>query len=611
MLYNGRKVKPAAMLCGVSLLLASLPLAAQPLSSHASAVHVTKTVESGQSFRQVADSLPAGVTLNYSAELAALYRYGRLHEMWQDPSAVSHFEQQLAEVALSGVQPRFGQWLNTLSRRDLTAQQKDLLLSDAMLGYLQFVAEVPQKGETWLYSDTPYPLALPPQAMINRWQSSLSRHQLDAFIASLVPNHPLYRPMQVALKKLLADHQHWPQLTGRGSLRPGDVSPDVPVLRDILVRYGMLSASATPPPRQTTSSAPITAVTSQGGAVSQGGQPVPSGSGGMLHPQTTNTAPATADSSGMPLADSTVNPANVYSADLVEAVKRFQHWQGLASDGVIGPRTRDWLNVTPRMRAGLLALNMQRLRLLPDDMHNGIMVNIPDFSLNYYEQGQTILSSRVIVGRPDRKTPLMRSALNSVVLNPPWNPPTSLVKEDIVPKAKKDPNWLQQHGFTLLSDWSANAQVINPQSIDWATVNPASFPYRVRQAPGPQSALGRYKFNMPSSDAIYLHDTPNHMLFERDIRAMSSGCVRINKAAQLADILLQEVGWDNSRVASVIQQGDTRYIPIRHRVPVNLYYLSAWVSSDGDAQYRTDIYNYDNQVSRGQSSAAEAEKILL
>lgn len=595
MLNNDHKLRPVTILCGLSLMLASLPLAAQTVSRHSQPLSETQASQRGLSFHQVAESLPAGVRLYYSAELAALYHSRQITAMWQDQAATIHFQQQLAEVALSGVQPQFSQWLNALSRRDLSVLQRDIVLSDAMLGYLQFVAEVPQKGETWLYSDTPYKLALPPSEIIARWQSSVTHHDLNRFVASLVPAHPQYQPMQMALKKLLADSQHWPVLSGRNTLRPGDSSPEVPVLRDILVRSGMLTAGTSPTAKP---------VLSQDTATNTPGQsPAVTGSGGMLRPQNQNTS--------MPLESGAVNPADIYSTDLVDAVKRFQHWQGLASDGVIGPRTREWLNMPPHMRAGLLALNMQRLRLLPDDMHNGIMVNIPNFALNYYEQGKTILSSRVIVGRPERKTPLMRSALNNVVLNPPWNAPTSLVREDIVPKAKSDPSWLQKHGFTLLSDWSANAQVIDPNTINWATVNPATFPYRVRQAPGPQNALGRYKFNMPSSDAIYLHDTPNHMLFQRDIRALSSGCVRINKASQLADILLQEVGWNDSRVASVLKEGNTRYIPIRHHIPVNLYYLTAWVGEDGKALFRTDIYNYDTQVRRGQSSISDAEKILL
>lgn len=143
------------------------------------------------------------------------------------------------------------------------------------------------------------------------------------------------------------------------------------------------------------------------------------------------------------------------------------------------------------------------------------MVNIPNYSLNYYKDGAEVLSSRVIVGRPSRKTPLMSSALNNVVVNPPWNVPTSLVRQDIVPKARNDAGYFQRNGYTVLSGWSNDAEVINPSMIDWSIISPNNFPYRLRQAPGANNSLGRFKFNMPSSDAIYLHDTPNHGLFQR------------------------------------------------------------------------------------------------
>ena len=613
MLNNGLKLRPVTILCGFSLMLAPVTslFAAQTLSGHPVHTSGEHSAPVRHNFHAVIAALPAGVHLYYSSTLASLYQARHMQPMWQDPVAVEKFQQQLAEVALSGVQPQFGQWASWLSRSDITGMERDVLLSDAMLGYLQFAAGAPVKGESWLYGDTPYSLSLPPSGDIARWQTSITTRNERVFIDSLMPRHPEYLPMQAALKKLLSENQQWPYLTNRISIRPGESSPEIPTLRTILIRSGMLSANA-----------PVSAPVHPSADTPAQQQPVASttsaGSQSALLPGKTlaGTTPAQANSPADTGTTSSalttaVNPEDVYSPELVDAVKRFQQWQGLASDGVIGPRTREWLNVTPRMRAGLLALNIQRLRLLPDDMHNGIMVNIPNFSMTYYEDGKTILSSRVIVGRPDKKTPLMRSALNDVVLNPPWNVPTSLVRGDIVPKAKSDPDYLMKHGFTLLSGWSADAQVINPASINWATVDPATFPYRVRQAPGPQNALGRYKFNMPSSDAIYLHDTPNHMLFQRDIRALSSGCVRINKAAELAGILLKNVGWDSSRIASALQEGNSRYLAIRHRIPVNLYYLTAWVGEDGQPRFRTDIYNYDNLVRQGQSSIGPAEKLIL
>ncbi len=140
----------------------------------------------------------------------------------------------------------------------------------------------------------------------------------------------------------------------------------------------------------------------------------------------------------------------------------------------------------------------------------------------YYQNGTQRLSSRVIVGQPKRKTPLMSSSLYNVVVNPPWNVPTTLIRQDIVPKVIKDPKYLQRNNYTLLSGWHSEAETIDPTMIDWSVLPADRFPYRIRQAPGANNSLRRYKLNMPNSEAIYLHDTPNHGLFQRDIRTLSS-----------------------------------------------------------------------------------------
>ncbi|MBO2006944.1 L,D-transpeptidase family protein [Serratia marcescens] len=128
------------------------------------------------------------------------------------------------------------------------------------------------------------------------------------------------------------------------------------------------------------------------------------------------------------------------------------------------------------------------------------------------------------------------------------------MREDIVPKAMRDGNY-QKHGYTVLSGWSNDAEVINPAMIDWSMVSARNFPYRVRQAPGATQLAGALQVQYAELDAIYLHDTPNHSLFQKDIRALSSGCVRVNKASDLANMLLQDAGWNNSRVSSTLKEG--------------------------------------------------------
>ncbi|MDE9581370.1 L,D-transpeptidase [Citrobacter braakii] len=501
---------------------------------------------------ELQSQLPASFTPVYMSQLELLYAAREMKPMWENRDAVKAFQQQLAEVAIAGFQPQFTTWVALLTDPAVTGQARDIVLSDAMMGYLHFIANIPVKGNRWLYSDKPYALTTPPISVINQWQVALDNGQLTSFVASLAPQHPQYAAMHESLLKLVGDTRPWPQLTSTATLRPGEWSKDIPALREILRRTGMLESVV-----------------------------------------------STAAKEGR----------SAYDRELVDAVKRFQTWQGLGADGAIGPATRDWLNVTPAQRAGVLALNIQRLRLLPGTLSTGIMVNIPAYSLVYYQNGNQVLASRVIVGRPDRKTPMMSSALNNVVVNPPWNVPPTLARKDILPKVWNDPGYLERHGYTVMRGWNSK-ETIDPWQVDWATITASNLPFRFQQAPGARNSLGRYKFNMPSSDAIYLHDTPNHTLFQKDSRALSSGCVRVNKASELANMLLQDAGWNDTRISDALKQGDTRYVNIRQNIPVNLYYLTAFVGPDGRTQYRTDIYNYDQTARSSAQIVSKAEQLI-
>ena len=505
-----------------------------------------------QARAELQSQLPAGFTPVYMSQLELLYAAREMKPMWENRDAVKAFQQQLAEVAIAGFQPQFTTWVALLTDPAVSGQARDIVLSDAMLGYLHFIANIPVKGNRWLYSDKPYALTTPPISVINQWQVALDNGQLTSFVASLAPQHPQYAAMHESLLKLVSDTRPWPQLTSTATLRPGEWSNDIPALREILRRTGMLEST---------------------------------------------------------VSTSAKEGRSAYDRELVDAVKRFQTWQGLGADGAIGPATRDWLNVTPAQRAGVLALNIQRLRLLPSDLSTGIMVNIPAYSLVYYQNGNQVLASRVIVGRPDRKTPMMSSALNNVVVNPPWNVPPTLARKDILPKLWNDPGYLERHGYTVMRGWNSK-ETIDPWQVDWATITASNLPFRFQQAPGARNSLGRYKFNMPSSDAIYLHDTPNHNLFQKDTRALSSGCVRVNKASELANMLLQDAGWNDTRISDALKQGDTRYVNIRQNIPVNLYYLTAFVGPDGRTQYRTDIYNYDQTARSSAQIVSKAEQLI-
>ena len=538
---------------------------------------------------ELQSQLPSGYTPVYLNQLELLYAARDMQPMWENRDAVKAFQQQLAEVAIAGFQPQFTTWVALLTDPSVTGLARDAVLSDAMMGYLHFIANIPVKGTRWLYSDKPYALATPPLSVINQWQVALDNGQLMTFVASLAPQHPQYAALHDSLKKLVSDARPWPQLTSTATLRPGQWSNDVPALREILQRTGMLEGG----PKIALPGDDVAAdvVVSPSAVAVEPAAVKP-----VARQSTQRSQPAPA-----------VRAA--YDRELVDAVKRFQTWQGLGADGAVGPATREWLNVTPAQRAGVLALNIQRLRLLPGELSTGIMVNIPAYSLVYYQNGNQVLASRVIVGRPDRKTPMMSSALNNVVVNPPWNVPPTLARKDILPKVWNDPGYLERHGYTVMRGWNSK-ETINPWQVDWSTIPPSNLPFRFQQAPGAHNSLGRYKFNMPSSDAIYLHDTPNHNLFQKDTRALSSGCVRVNKASELANMLLQDAGWNDTRISDALKQGDTRYVNIRQNIPVNLYYLTAFVGADGRTQYRTDIYNYDLTARSSAQIVSKAEQLI-
>lgn len=241
-----------------------------------------------------------------------------------------------------------------------------------------------------------------------------------------------------------------------------------------------------------------------------------------------------------------------------------------------------------------LALNAQRLRIIPS-FNNGIFVNIPSYQLYYFRDGKPVLQSKVIVGREDRRTPVMYSKLSNVVVNPPWNVPPTILSKDIIPKLAQNPAIAEARNYEIL-DGSGNK--VSAYSVNWSKyLNTKNIPYRIRQKAGDDSALGRYKFNMPSSDAIYLHDTPNRGLFGKTNRALSSGCVRVAKADELATLLLQEAGWSADKQQKVLDSKKTTSASIRSDNPVYLYYVTAWVEG-GKVFTLPDIYSLDQNLAK-------------
>jgi murein L,D-transpeptidase YcbB/YkuD len=289
-----------------------------------------------------------------------------------------------------------------------------------------------------------------------------------------------------------------------------------------------------------------------------------------------------------------------FDARLASAVKRFQRNNGLPADGVVGTQTRAVLNVTVAQRIGQVVLNMERWRWLPRNLgQRHIMVNTADFTLMAVENGLPVRQMRVVVGRPARRSPVFSADMTYLVANPYWNVPKTIAVADLLPRLQRDAAYLSRNGIRVFANWRPDAAEIDPLTVDWKSFRADDFPFRLRQEPGPNNALGRLKFMLPNRFSVYLHDTPNHDLFDRRQRDFSSGCIRVEAPLALAEFVLAgDDRWNREALAGIIGGKTPVTIRLNAPVPVHLVYLTAWVDRAGRLQFRKDIYHRDLELDR-------------
>ena len=283
---------------------------------------------------------------------------------------------------------------------------------------------------------------------------------------------------------------------------------------------------------------------------------------------------------------------------LATAVRRFQQRNGLKADGRVEQKTYDRLNVSVDRRIRQMILNLERWRWLPHDLGaRYVLVNTADFNLDGVENGQVVLRMRVVVGKPARRSPVFSTKMTYLVVNPYWNVPPTIAVEDILPKIQRDISYLTPRGIRVFQSWQKNAAEVDPATVDWQTYHADRFPFKLRQDPGPYNSLGSMKFMFPNPFAVYLHGTPNRLLFNLVERDVSSGCIRVESPAVLANFVLAENDrWTVQALTEIIEKGDTRVIWLDHPIPVHLVYMTAWVNAKGVIQFRRDIYDRDRDL---------------
>lgn len=273
---------------------------------------------------------------------------------------------------------------------------------------------------------------------------------------------------------------------------------------------------------------------------------------------------------------------------LVETVRAFQRDHTLEADGVVGAHTRAALNLDAEARLARVRANLERWRQLADDLHDPqVRVDTGAATITLVRDGATVWSSRAQVGRRDRPTPLLRSNITRLTFNPPWYVPPTILRQDKLPEIRANPEFLEQGQMRVLD---MDGIELDPATVDWN--EPGAI--RLRQDPGPHNALGQVALRFPNPYSVYLHDTPSQQLFSSWQRTFSSGCVRVERAMELAEALLGRDG-EPQQIAAWLANGRTREVNLSQPVSILVTYFGASVDN-GRLQLRPDVYGHDAQM---------------
>jgi murein L,D-transpeptidase YcbB/YkuD len=280
-----------------------------------------------------------------------------------------------------------------------------------------------------------------------------------------------------------------------------------------------------------------------------------------------------------------------FDVTVEEAVRHFQLNHGLFANGRVDAATLEALNVPAAARLATLKANLPRVSQYSKALGpRYVVVNIPAAQLESVEKGRVHSRHNVIAGKIDRPSPVVESKITEINFNPYWNAPASIVEKDIIPQVQKNPKVLEQLRIKIYD--GLNGPEVDPKTIDWSKLQPDR--YHFRQEPGDANAMASVKISFPNPYAVYMHDTPTKQLFTQSERYFSSGCVRVDKVHLLTDwILAGQDGWNQAKIGEVTGSKQRLDVKVANAPQVRLAYLTGWVTADGEAHFRPDIYNLD------------------
>ncbi len=304
---------------------------------------------------------------------------------------------------------------------------------------------------------------------------------------------------------------------------------------------------------------------------------------------------------------------DAFDAPLSAAVQAFQERHRLERDGSVGAETLAELNVPVEARVLQIRINLERARWVLHEIGPGdlVIVDVAGFNTVFVRDGKPIWRAKTQVGKPFRQTPIFKARIDHVVFNPTWTVPPGILAKDVIPAARKDPGYLERKGLDLIDK---NGQKVDPARVDWSS---KSFPYTVRQEPGPDNALGRVKIMFPNPYHVYLHDTPSKALFEKEARAFSSGCMRVDRPLELTAMLLgDEEAWSAAKIDAAVATGRTQSVRLKKPVPVLIMYWTIDPTVAKRTVFKRDPYGRDAPLGQaldetfvpaGAAAAAAAE----
>lgn len=411
----------------------------------------------------------------------------------------------------------------------------DILLTHAALIYIDHLANGRLSEEQLSKFWLRHPKRIVPATIL---EESLRNDDLVARIHDLSPPHQQYRLLKETLAKLRVQQSRggWPLLPNKYLIKPGDFDSRVQVLRQRLKQTGDLDQSAPDSKR--------------------------------------------------------------FDQQLTNAVMNYQRRHGILVDGTVGAETIETLNVPIQRRIDQVLLNMERWRYVPRDLGEPhILVNASGFELVGSHNNEDSLYMRVIVGDPEFETPMFSTVLSQIVLNPTWHVPRSIAVNELLPKLRKNNRYLGENHFYVSR---VNGEQISEEELeatDWTSMDENNFPMDVHQSAGPDNPLGHYKFVIPNSESIFLHDTNNRMLFDNIKRDLSHGCIRVENPLRLASFLLSaDSTWTLDAIQDFVKSNETHLIDLRRPVATHIVNFTAWVNDSGLVSFYHDIYNLDQRI---------------